>query len=59
MSNVAAWVNSSSPMPDDTDSSIEVSLHETIHMSHARLIVDKLPFTESFLTIDAGATLLC
>lgn len=32
-------------------------LARAIHMSHACLIVDKLPFTESFFTIDTGTDL--
>ena len=40
-----------------TDSDFEVDLHETIHLSNARLRVDKLTFTDSFLTTDAGANL--
>ena len=40
-----------------TDSDFEVDLRETIHLSNARLRVDKLTFTDSFLTTDAGAHL--
>ena len=40
-----------------TDSDFEVDLRETIHLSNARLRVDKLTFTDSFLTTDAGANL--
>ena len=40
-----------------TDSDFEVDLRETIHLSNARLRVDKMTFTDSFLTTDAGAHL--
>ena len=40
-----------------TDSDFEVDLRETIHLSNARLRIDKLTFTDSFLTTDAGAHL--
>ena len=37
-----------------TDSDFEVSLRESVHLSDARVRVDKLNFTDSFLTTDAG-----
>ena len=37
-----------------TDSDFEVSLRESVHLSDARVRVDKLTFTDSFLTTDAG-----
>ena len=40
-----------------TDSDFEVDLRETIHLSNARLRIDKLTFTDSFLTTDAGTRL--
>jgi hypothetical protein len=40
-----------------TDSDFEVDLRESVHLSNARLRVDKLTFTDSFLTTDAGAHL--
>ena len=40
-----------------TDSDFEVDLRETIHLSDSRLRIDKLTFTDSFLTTDAGAHL--
>ena len=41
-----------------TDSDFEVDLRETIHLSNARLRVDKLTFTDSFRTTDAGGQLV-
>ena len=38
-----------------SDSDFEVNLRETIHMSNARLWIDKVSFTDSFLTTDAGS----
>ena len=40
-----------------TDSDFEFGLRESIHLSNARLRVDKVTFTDSFLTTDAGANL--
>ena len=40
-----------------TDSDFEFGLRESIHLSNARLRVDKVTFTDSFLTTDAGAHL--
>ena len=40
-----------------TDSDFEVDLRESVHLSNARLRVDKLTFTDSFLTTDAGSNL--
>jgi len=40
-----------------TDSDFEVDLRESVHLSNARLRVDKLTFTDSFLTTDAGTPL--
>ena len=40
-----------------TDSDFEIDLRESVHLSNARLRVDKLTFTDSFLTTDAGAHL--
>ena len=37
-----------------TDSDFEVSLRESVHLSDARVRVDKLTFVDSFLTTDAG-----
>ena len=39
------------------DSDFKLHLRETIHLSNGRLRVDKLTFTDSFLTTDAGANL--
>ena len=36
------------------DSDFEVSLRESVHLSDARVRVDKLTFVDSFLTTDAG-----
>jgi len=57
MSNAVVWVDSRNRSPGGTDSNFEVSLRETVHMSNARLRVDKLTFTDSFFTTDAGANL--
>jgi hypothetical protein len=40
-----------------SDSDFEIDLRESVHLSNARLRVDKLTFTDSFLTTDAGAHL--
>jgi len=40
-----------------TDSSFEVNLRESVHLSNARMRVDKINFTDSFLTTDAGSNL--
>jgi hypothetical protein len=40
-----------------TDSDFEVHLRESVHLSNARLRVDKITFTDSFLTTDSGAHL--
>ena len=40
-----------------TDSSFEINLRESVHLSNARLRVDKINFTDSFLTTDAGSNL--
>ena len=39
------------------DSAFEVDLRETVHLSNSRMRVDKINFTDSFLTTDAGACL--
>jgi len=57
MSNAVVWVDSRNRAPGGTDSDFEVSLRETIHMSNARLRVDKITFTDSFFTTDAGSNL--
>jgi hypothetical protein len=40
-----------------TDSSFEVNLRESVQLSNARMRVDKINFTDSFLTTDAGSNL--
>ena len=40
-----------------TGISFEVDLRETVHLSNSRMRVDKINFTDSFLTTDAGAYL--
>ena len=40
-----------------TDSDFEFGLRESIHLSNARLRVDKVTFKDSFLTTDAGSNL--
>jgi len=39
------------------DSDFEIDLRESIHLSNARLRVDKITFSDSFLTTDAGSHL--
>ena len=39
------------------DSDFEVSLRESVHLSDARVRVDKLTFSDSFYTTDGGANL--
>ena len=40
-----------------TDTDFEIDLRESVHLSNARLRVDRLTITDSFLTTDAGAHL--
>ena len=40
-----------------TDNAFEVNLRETVHLSNARMRVDKINLADSFLTTDAGANL--
>ena len=40
-----------------TDSDFEVSLRESVHLSDSRVRMDKLTFSDSFYTTDAGANL--
>ena len=40
-----------------TDSDFEVSLRESVHLSDACVRVDKLMFSDSFYTTDAGSNL--
>ena len=40
-----------------TDDAFEVNLRETVHLSNARMRIDKINFADSFLTTDAGANL--
>ncbi len=47
------WVDSRM-RTSGTDSDFEVSLRESVHLSDARVRVDKLTFVDSFLTTDAG-----
>ena len=39
------------------DSDFEVSLRESVHLSDARVRIDKLCFSDSFLTTDGGQNL--
>ena len=57
MTTAAVWVDSRRRASGASDSDFEVGLRETIHMSNARLRVDKVTFTDSFLTTDAGSNL--
>ncbi len=47
------WVDSRMRV-SGSDSDFEVSLRESVHLSDARVRVDKLTFVDSFLTTDAG-----
>ena len=47
------WVDSRMRV-SGTDSDFEVSLRESVHLSDARVRVDKLTFVDSFFTTDAG-----
>ena len=51
------WIDSRCHASGGSDSDFEVSLRETIHMSNARLRIDKVSFTDSFLTTNAGSYL--
>ena len=50
------WVDSRM-RTSGTDSDFEISLRETVHLSDTRVRVDKLTFSDSFYTTDAGANL--
>ena len=50
------WVASNQRV-SGTDSDFEISLRETMHLSDARMRVDKLTFADSFYTTDLGANL--
>ncbi len=47
------WVDSRM-RSSGSDSDFEVSMRESVHLSDARVRVDKLTFVDSFLTTDAG-----
>ena len=47
------WVDSRMHV-SGSDSDFEVSLRESVHLSDARVRIDKLSFADSFLTTDAG-----
>ena len=51
------WVDSRRRASGASDSDFELTLRETIHMSNARLRIDKIICTDSFLTTDAGSHL--
>ena len=55
MSTAVVWIDSRCRASGASDSDFEVSLRETVHMSNARL--NKISFTDSFLTTDAGSHL--
>ena len=57
MTTAVVWVDSRRRASGASDSDFEVALRETIHMSNARLRIDKVSFTDSFLTTDAGSHL--
>ena len=57
MSTAVVWIDSRCRASGASDSDFEVNLRETIHMSNARLRIDKVSFTDSFLTTDAGSYL--
>ena len=50
------WIDSRM-LTSGTDSDFEVSLRESVHLSDARVRVDKLTFSDSFYSTDAGANL--
>jgi hypothetical protein len=50
----AIFVDSRLRAPGGTDSEFEINLRETVHLSNAKLRVDNLTFSDSFLTTDAG-----
>ena len=50
------WIDSRARV-SGSDSDFEVSLRESVHLSDARVRVDKLTFSDSFLTTDAGQNL--
>ena len=49
------WVDSRM-RTSGTDSDFEVSLRKSVHLSDARVRVDKLTFSDSFYTTDAAQT---
>ena len=51
------WVDSRMRVSGSSDSDFEISLRESVHLSDTRVRVDKLSFTDSFLTTDAGRNL--
>ena len=57
MSTAVVWVDSRRRASRASDSEFEVGLRETIHMSNARLRIDKVTFTDSFLTMYEGGHL--
>ena len=57
MSTAVVWVDSRRRASRASDSDFEVGLRETIHMSNARLRIDNVTFTDSFLTTDEGGHL--
>ena len=50
-------VDSRMRVSGSSDSDFEFSLRESVHLSDTRVRVDKLSFTDSFLTTDAGRNL--
>ena len=52
------WVDSRM-RSSGSDSDFEVSLRESVHLSDARVRVDKLTFSDSFYTADAGQHIYC
>jgi hypothetical protein len=57
MTTTTIFVDSRMRAPGGTDNEFEITLRETVHMSDARLRVDNLTFSDSFLTTDAGRSL--
>ena len=57
MSTAVVWVDSRRRASRASDSDFEVGLRETIHMSNARLRIDKVTFTDSFLATAEGGHL--
>ena len=56
MTQVICWTDNRM-RSSGSDSDFEISLRESVHLSDARVRVDKLSFSDSFYTTDVGANL--